>query len=707
MSKKNFDKFVIRNVHKRKAKDKARGELISIAAEYSSGRVEVRDSLDLGRRGRVSPSARHDETAAEGVFSSTRSGFGFVRIGEGERDIFIPEGKTYSALDGDLVSVVYHEYENRFGEKKTEGRVTKILAYGRKCVIGTVDEDYRRYGKRRVRVLRLIPDDARFYPYPEIVDLGGASVGDKVEGRLLRHGAYLPECEVVRVFGPTESKSANYEAILAEADIVPEFTDEELSEAENAARVPLSLENRKDRRGDMIFTMDGADAKDLDDAVSLVRVSGGGYRLGVHIADVSHYVRAKSALDRCVMARGTSVYFTDKVVPMLPPVLSNGACSLNAGEDKYAVSAIIRLSDEGEILGVTLEESVINSRVRGVYSEINALLDGDADPEIRKKYKAVTPTLLKMRELYEILRARRIERSYIDFDSDEARILLDKDGEPIDITLRQRGISERMIEEFMLTANEAVARYMSKGNIPCVYRIHDRPPADKYEELVRFAHNLGFTPEDITSGDPCAKKLALLLKKAEQRGIGYPVSYMMLRSMSKAKYSEVRSDHFGLGLEYYCHFTSPIRRLSDLATHRILKAHLGGEATERYRAYARRAAAAASEAELRAMTAERRIEDLYKVVYMSRFIGECFEGAVSSVSGSGMFVRLSNTVVGLVPMSALPGEFFYDEGNMSLVSKKKVYRLGEPVTVRVEECDIVRGNVEFSLAYGESIGRGG
>jgi ribonuclease R len=399
------------------------------------------------------------------------------------------------------------------------------------------------------------------------------------------------------------------------------------------------------------------------------------------------------------MARGTSVYFTDKVVPMLPRALSNGACSLNSGEEKYTLSAIIDLDGEGNIIETKLEESVIVSRVRGVYSEVNAVLSGDCDAELKKKYKPVMHTLLKMRELYELLRAKREARSYIDFDSDEACILLNSDGEPIDITLRQRGLSERMIEEFMLTANEAVARYMSEKNLPCVYRIHEKPPVDKYEELVRFAHNLGFTAQDIESGDPCAKKLALLLKKAEERGIGYPVSYMMLRSMSKAKYSEIRSDHFGLGLEYYCHFTSPIRRLSDLATHRILKAHLNGDNTERYRSYARRASAAASDAELRATGAERRIEDLYKVIYMSRYIGESFDGAVSSVSGAGMFVRLENTVVGLVPISTLPGEFFYDEGNMSLVSKKKVYRLGERVSVRVVECDIVRGNVEFELDY--------
>ena len=698
MKRKDFDKFAKRNVHKRAAKDRARRELMKIVEEVGATGAIVRDSVDLGRRGRTSASVRHDETEAEGVYSSSRSGFGFVRLGDGMEDIFIPDGKGQGALDGDLVRIVYHEYENRFGERKTEGRVTKILAFDRKTVIGTVEEEYVRYGRRRMRALKLIPDDPRFYPVPYIVSTNGASIGDKVEAKLLRHGAYNLECEVVSCFGPTESKEANYAAILAESGIEPDFTSDELEEAERVASEELSAEGRRVNTREVVFTMDGADALDLDDAVSLVRLPGGGYKLGVHIADVSHYVRPKGPLDRCVMARGTSVYFTDKVVPMLPKVLSNGVCSLNAGEDKYALSAIIKLSSEGDILDVDIAESVIRSRVKGVYDEVNQLLGGDADAALRAKYKDVMPSLIRMRELYEVLRARRKSRSYIDFDTDEAKILLGENGEPTDIVLRRRGVAERMIEEFMLTANEAIATYMKREEIPCVYRIHEPPPADKYEQLVEFAHNLGFTPQDIEKGDPCAKKLANLLEKAEERGIGYPVSYMMLRSMSKAKYSEVQSAHFGLGIENYCHFTSPIRRLSDLATHRILKAHLHGENVMKYSSYARRAAAAASDAELRAMNAERRIEDLYRVIYMSGYVGECFEGAVSSVASFGMFVRLDNTVEGLVPIGELHGEYFFDEKNMSLVSRGGVFRLGDRVRVCVDECDTVRGNISFTMA---------
>ena len=545
-------------------------------------------------------------------------------------------------------------------------------------------------------MLRLIPDDGRFYPYPEISDARGAMPKDKVEVKLIRTG-YAPECEVLRSFGSSESFGANYEAILAEENIEVEFDPEAQKDAEIAARAELSDEGRVNREREVIFTMDGADALDLDDAVSLVRTRSGGYKLGVHIADVSHYVKEKTALDRAAMSRATSVYFTDKVVPMLPKALSNGACSLNAGERKYTLSAIIKLSAEGEILDLSLEESVIRSRVRGVYSEVNELLSGSKDSALRAKYREVLPTLKKMEELCRVLNERRRKRSYIDFDTDEAKIILDGSGAPVDVVLRERGLAERMIEEFMLIANEAVAKYLSDREIPCVYRIHETPPPDRYAELVRFAHNLGFSSQDIDSGDPCAEKLAALLKKAEERGVGYPLSYMMLRSMAKAKYSDVRSRHFGLGLDYYCHFTSPIRRLSDLATHRIIKAHLHGVRTEKYKNYAKRAAAAATEGELRALAAERRIDELYKTLYMSRFIGECFDAEVCSVTSFGMFVRLENTVEGLVPMSEMPGEFFFDEGNMSLVSRGGVFRLADRLCVRLEECDITRGNLRFSV----------
>ncbi len=665
--------------------------------------VKIRDSVDLGRGGRSSHRAGRDEISAEGIFSSSKSGFGFVAIEGCERDIFIPESHTHGALDGDYVALIYHKFKNYLGEEKTEGRITKILEVGRRSIIGTVSEEYIRHGRRLMRSYMLIPDDPRIAMRPYILELSGARNGDKVAAVIRRDGSSHPECTVERIFGDSESREANYAAILADSGIETEFSPAVLDEARAAAEEVISDAGRVRFDNDVIFTIDSASAKDLDDAVSLRRLAGGGYRLGVHIADVSHYVKERTALDRCAMSRGTSVYFTDKVVPMLPEALSNGACSLNAGEDKYALSAIIELDSTGEIKATKICRSVIRSRVRGVYSEINSLLDGTADSEIRKKYKSVLPTLLKMRELYEILAERATARGYINFEEREAEILLSEDGVPVDIIRRERGLSERMIEHFMLTANEAVARELFGREIPCVYRIHEPPAADKMSEFLTFASNLGLDIKGIDNEHLNTRRLAELLSEAEQKELLTPVSYSMLRSMSKAKYSDVRSAHFGLGLSTYCHFTSPIRRLSDLATHRIINnVLLDGKRAQNYASYARRAAAAASEAELRAIGAERRIENLYKVIYMSEHIGECFDARVSSVTSFGMFCESENTCEGLVPMSEMPGEFFFDEKNLALRSRNVTYRLADRVRVRLEEVDIIRGKMRFSLAEDES-----
>ncbi len=701
-TKRDFAKFAKKNVHKRRAKDQALRALSKALAQVNSEygeNVKFKDALDLGRRGRESFKARGDETCCRGVFSSSKSGFGFVSVEGEERDIFIPDGKTAGAIDGDLVEIVYHSFTSR-GEVRTEGRVKKIISYGRKTLIGTVVRTtVSRRDRYRANRYQLLPDDKHVLLRPFIAELGDAREGDKVEVLIDRsEGGGSPDCIVIRSFGDAESKDANYEAILSLCGIETEFSEEELVEAERAAREPLSDDGRVRRDGEIIFTMDGADAKDLDDAVSLKLLPGGRWRLGVHIADVSNYVKEKTSLDRAVMSRGTSVYFTDRVVPMLPESLSNGACSLNAGEEKYTLSAIIDLSSDGEIEGVKIEPSVIVSCVRGVYSEINALLSGTADASVRKKYSRVLPTLNKMVELYKLLEARSRLRGAVDFEADEAKIIMNSDGDPIDIVKRERGLSERMIEQFMICANVAVATELDKRGIPCVYRVHAEPPAEKMANFLTFVHNLGLNTSFLPNERISAKELSRILCDAEEQGVLAPVSYAMLRSMAKAEYSRVRAMHFGLGLSHYCHFTSPIRRLSDLATHRIIhRIMLEGKRPEAYNSYAGRAAAAATEAELRAVDAERRIENLYKVIYMSRYIGEEFDAAVSSVASFGIFCTLENTCEGLVPISDLPGMFFYDEGNVAMRSSSIVIRLGDAVRVRLEDADITEGRLRFSL----------
>ena len=359
---------------------------------------------------------------------------------------------------------------------------------------------------------------------------------------------------------------------------------------------------------------------------------------------------------------------------------------------------MITLDENGEIVKTKIVPSIINSRVRGVYSEVNKILEKTADTATRVKYKPVLPLIERMHELYTILYKKAEKRGYLEMDVAESEILLDSNGDPVGIERRERGDAEKMIEQFMLTANEAVARLLSENGIPCVYRVHDDPPAEKIEDFVLFAHNLGFDTSVISRDRITPTDLSALLCAAEQKGLLAPISYILLRSMAKAKYSEIRSRHFGLSLDYYCHFTSPIRRLSDLATHRIIhRVLVEGKRPEAYRSYAKRAAVAATDAELRALAAERRIENLYKTLYMSRFLGCEFDATVCSITSFGMFAELENTCEGLIPLSEMPGLFVFDEGNRTLRSGNSVFRLGDKIRVRLEEADMIRGKLRFAL----------
>ena len=704
-SKKDFSKFTKRNTHKRRTKEEARRELLRAVAdtEVAYSGIVLKDTVDYGRRGRTSDKRRKDEVRVRGIFSGSKGGYGFVTPEERyDRDVFIPEDKTLGAIDGDFVEIVYHTYYAYSGEEKTEGRVTKIIEYGRETVIGTLTVEralVRMRGAKRETVrISLIPDDPKIAMRPRILDTGGALDGDKVAVRIDRKGTggYYPDAYVVTNFGDAYSKEANYAAILSECEIPTEFSKEELECAELESKKPISDEGRVRFDGKIILTIDGEGAKDLDDAVSLRRLRDG-WQLGVHIADVSHYVKEKTVLDRLVMLRGTSVYFADKVVPMLPESLSNGACSLNPGEEKYTLSAIITLDSSGNIKDTKIYPSIIQSRLRGVYSEVNAIFDGVADADVRKKYKEVTPTLLKMRELYRILSEKARSRGYIDMNIEEASILI-KDGKPVDVVRNIRGDAEKMIEQFMLTANEAVATLLYESGIPCVYRVHDKPSPDKLMSFIEFLKHLGIPTAGITGDKLHSSDFAAVLNSADKLGVSTAVSRTMLRSMMKAQYSEIKKGHFGLGIDNYCHFTSPIRRLSDLATHRIIhKVLLEGRRPEVYQSYAKRAARAATDSEIRALGAERRIENLYKVIYMSDKIGEEFLAMVSSVTAFGMFAELDNTCEGLIPLSEMPGLFVFNESDLTLACGTIRFRIGDTVKVRLEEADIIKGKLRFSL----------
>ena len=670
-------------------------------ARFPRGRFPARDRYALRN-------TREEE--AVGLFRGTARGFGFVSPRDDgstaarEEDVFIPARETGGALDGDTVRVRFVRYTARdFGEERvrTDGRVLEILT-PRTHAVGRLSAEVYGYGKKRRLLWFLTPDNPRLPDEIPITDHGSARQGDKVKATLHR----LPlgargtlTAAVSEIFGDAEGRDANYAAILSELEIPTEFSEEALAEADALAARPLSREGRALHTRDLILTIDGPHAKDLDDAVSLHMLEGGQFLLSVHIADVSEYVRPRSALETAANERGTSLYFTDRVVPMLPPALSNGACSLHPGEDKYALSALITIDKNGTLLDTRIERSIIRSRVRGVYGEVNDLLrDGEASPFF-PKYKAVYPMLRRMHRLYEILEKKSRARGALSLDRPEASIFLDDRGEVDRIEVTERGTAERMIEQFMLAANEGVATLLSERGFPCVYRVHDRPAPDRLADFTVFAHNLGLDVRPLSRGDADAAAFASLLEEAEARGLGRALSYSVLRTMAKAVYSAECRGHFGLGIARYCHFTSPIRRLSDLYTHRIIKAVLlDGQPPARYRATAERGAAIATDTELRALEAERAIESLYKTLYLSRRIGEEVNAVISSVGPFGIFCELPDTCEGLIPAEDLGADAFYEEDSLSLVAEGRIFRIGDPIRIRIEEADIPTRRVRFSEA---------
>ncbi len=618
--------------------------------------------------------------SGEGLFIGNRNGYGFVRIEGRESDIFIPAQKTRDAFDGDSVRI-------RFSKKgdRCEGEVLSVNPE-RRSAVGVVvrDEEWGLY---------LLPDCPRIPPLG-LNPKDRCRVGDKIEVSLPRYGE---KTRLLQAFGPADCRASNDKAVLSELSVETEFSAETLHEAEKAAALPPTPAGRVDLRREMIFTIDSAGAKDLDDAVSLKPLKDG-YLLGVHIADVSSFVKPYSALDRTAHTRGTSLYFADRVVPMLPPALSNGACSLNEGQDKWTMSALITLAKDGTILGTEVVRSIIRSKKRGVYAEINDLFEkGEGSPYF-EKYKAVRPTLLRMRTLCRRLQAADEKRGVPSFETPEAIITLSPEGIPTEIKRAERGESEKMIEAMMLLANRAVATLLTEKGIPCVYREHGEPPPEKVDALMAFlrANKLPL-PRLEKGGKLTLPMLSSILDAAKEKDCLSSVSTMVIRSMAKATYTERPLPHFGLSVPLYCHFTSPIRRLSDLVTHRIIGACLLGDTPpEKYRAAAKRAADAATSTELRAQEAERRIEALFKAEYLSYHIGEVFEGHISGVTAFGVYVELENTCEGLLPLSLLPEGFLYNEEAKTLSRGDLSLSLGSPVTVQVRDADLATGRVTFS-----------
>lgn len=704
-----------------------RGELCELMApddERTAGavldRLIAEGEAVVGVRGRIMSLSRAG--CVRGRFRSNARGFGFVTPEEGSgdgTDIYIPADETAYAVDGDTVVVRMHADRDR-RERRTEGEVIRIVSHSLTSVTGTVIPVPPEYPVTSETGLCVRPDDPS-YNFIVLIDAGNDTVphaGSCVSAVITDYPDHTgTACGIIeRVFGESGTPDAVYASVFYEYGVPlgpnGAFDGELLAEAERISEEGIhygadgvyggDIDGRLDLRGETVFTLDGADAKDLDDAISISR-DGDGYILGVHIADVSHYVRPGSELDREAMRRGTSVYVTDRVVPMLPRPISNGICSLTAGVDRLTVSAIMHIDAQGRTVRSELHRSVIHSRLRGVYGELNDVIARGAESEYAEKYSVLGESLTCAQELYSILLDASGRRGALDMETDETRIILDENGAPRDIVLVERGTAERMIEQFMLAANEAVAQTLRTAGMPCVYRIHEDPSPEKMQAFSVFAHNLGLDITPLRGDRVTPAALSAVLAEAERRGIGSVVSVVLLRSLMKARYSTECTGHFGLALDNYCHFTSPIRRYPDLCVHRFIGMLADGANAAEIAAakrFAEQAAESSNESELRAVGLERAIDDLYKAMYMSGREGEEFDGVVSSVTSFGMFVSLPNTVEGLVPISSLDGFFVFDERALTLSGNRTVYRLGTPVRVRLTRSDIVRRRIDFVLVGG-------
>ncbi|WP_182465382.1 ribonuclease R [Blautia sp.] len=635
---------------------------------------------------------------AEGTFIGHPKGFGFVEIEGQDEDIFIPESDTGTAMHQDKVRIIIRD-EKKEG-KRQEGVVVKVLERGMPEIVGTYQLN-RDFGF-------VISDNPKFSKdiFIPRKEAAGIKNGDKVIAVITDYGSgnKNPEGKIKENLGNIRTPGTDILAIVKSFGIPSEFPEKVMKQAQ---RVPdhvldADRDGRLDLRHLQTVTIDGEDAKDLDDAISLTK-EGDIYHLGVHIADVSNYVQYNSALDREALKRGTSVYLADRVVPMLPERLSNGICSLNQGEDRLALSCLMDINEKGKVVSHQIAETVINVNERMCYTDVKNILE-DTDEEAKKRYDALIPMFFMMKELSGILRNSRHHRGSIDFDFPESKIILNAAGKAIDVKPYEANVATKIIEDFMLMANETVAQEYCTEEIPFVYRTHDNPDPEKVESLLTLLHNQGVkiqkAKEEITP-----KEIQQIIESIEGLPNEAMISRLVLRSMKQAKYTTECSGHFGLAAKYYCHFTSPIRRYPDLQIHRIIKDNLRGRLmregrTEHYAEILDEVARQSSVCERRADEAERESDKLKKAEYMSYHLGEEFEGIISGVTGWGLYVELPNTVEGLVHVNTLRDDYYvFDQESYELRGEmtKKVYKLGDKVRVRVADADKMLKTVDFEL----------
>lgn len=633
-----------------------------------------------------------------GTFTGNNRGFGFVTVEGDDEDYFIPEKACNGALHMDTVLMRVTNAESSAGRRR-EGEITRILSHGIKELVGTFDPG-KGYGF-------VIPDNQKFNQdifIPKALTKGAVR-GHKVVVQITDYGNknQKPEGRITEILGHINDPGTDVISIVKAYDLPVEFPDMVMRQAERTPEEPDAKDyaGRKDLRDWMTVTIDGDDAKDLDDAITL-RKTEDGYELGVHIADVSEYVTEHSPLDEEALTRGTSVYLVDRVIPMLPHRLSNGICSLNQGTDRLALSCIMQINEKGNVVHHEITETVIRVDRKMSYANVNKILEQN-DEAVKQEYAEFLPMFYQMKELADILRKKRDKRGSIDFDFPETQIILDEKGFPVDIRPYERLTANKIIEDFMLLANETVAEDYFWQELPFVYRTHESPDPDRIRKLGILVSNFGYclkaNPENIHP-----KEFQKLLERISDSPEEAMISRLTLRSMKQAKYSTICYGHFGLATHYYCHFTSPIRRYPDLQIHRIIKENLHGKLSDKrithYEKILPEVSESCSKLERRADEVEREVEKMKKVQYMSRRIGECYEGVISGVNAWGMYVELPNTVEGLVHVTNMVDDYYYyDEEKYAMIGKDtgKEYTLGEKVWVMVKAADRISKTIDFIL----------
>ncbi|HEO3848099.1 TPA: ribonuclease R [Streptococcus agalactiae] len=666
---------------------------ISNLESHRQLRFDDNGSLSLQKK-----EAKKKEITVRGLFRANKAGFGFLSIDQDEDDMFIGKNDIAYAIDGDTVEAVVKKPADRLNGTAAEARVVNIVERSLKTLVGkfVLDDERPKYaGYIKSKNQKI---NQKIYIRKEPVVLDGTEIIKVDIDKYPTRGHDYFVASVRDIVGHQGDVGIDVLEVLESMDIVSEFPEDVIAEANAIPDAPTEkdLIGRVDLRQEVTFTIDGADSKDLDDAVHIKLLDNGHFELGVHIADVSYYVTEGSALNREALSRGTSVYVTDRVVPMLPERLSNGICSLNPNLDRLTQSCIMEIDQNGRVVNHQITQSVINTTYRMTYTAVNDIIAGDE--EICSEYESIVSSVQHMVTLHHTLEAMRTRRGALNFDTSEAKIMVNDKGMPVDIVIRNRGIAERMIESFMLAANETVAEHYARLKLPFIYRIHEEPKAEKLQKFIDYASVFGVQIQG-TATKITQSALQDFMKKVQGQPGSEVLSMMLLRSMQQARYSEHNHGHYGLAAEYYTHFTSPIRRYPDLLVHRMIRDY-DDKAMDKADHFANlipEIATQTSSLERRAIDAERIVEAMKKAEYMEEYVGEEFEGVVASVVKFGMFVELPNTIEGLIHVTTLPEYYHFNERTLTLQGEKsgKVFRVGQQIKVKLIRSDKETGDIDF------------